>query len=117
MISANLTHRDLMKTTLVMAALAAIVLSAAAFSGPLQDKEGKDAPKQKPATETRAAAAKVDVPFYGNEKCPISGKDVDKTKSAEISGQLVYFCCDKCIAKAKRDDKALMEKAYPPDKV
>lgn len=51
-------------------------------------------------------------------KCPISGGDVDSTKTAKISGVSVAFCCGKCQGKAKAakgDDQlaiAFADKAF-----
>jgi YHS domain-containing protein len=72
--------------------------------------------QEKPRAETRPSASAVQVPFFGNEKCPVSGKDVDRTRLAVIDGQPVYFCCGKCIAKAEADPKATAAKAYPVEK-
>jgi len=38
-----------------------------------------------------------------NEVCPVSGEPIDKTKSLEFEGRKVYFCCDHCIEKYKKD--------------
>jgi YHS domain-containing protein len=38
-----------------------------------------------------------------NTACPVSGEPVDKTKSVEFEGRKVYFCCDHCIDKYKKD--------------
>ncbi len=38
-----------------------------------------------------------------NEACPVSGEPIDKTKSVEFEGRKVYFCCDHCIEKYKKD--------------
>ena len=41
-------------------------------------------------------------------KCPISGGDVDSTKTAKVSGVSVAFCCGKCQGKvedAKGDEQ------------
>jgi YHS domain-containing protein len=41
-------------------------------------------------------------------KCPLSGGDVDSTKTAKVSGVSVAFCCEKCQGKvndAKGDDQ------------
>jgi len=51
-------------------------------------------------------------------KCPISGGDVDSTKTAKVSGVSVAFCCGKCQGKvkaAKGDDQlalAFADKAF-----
>ena len=38
-----------------------------------------------------------------NETCPVSGEPIDKTKSVENEGRKVYFCCDHCVEKYKKD--------------
>ena len=38
-----------------------------------------------------------------NETCPISGEAIDKAKSVEFEGRKVYFCCDNCVTKYKKD--------------
>ena len=41
-----------------------------------------------------------------NETCPVSGEPIDKTKSMEFEGRKVYFCCDHCVEKYKKDHPA-----------
>ena len=38
-----------------------------------------------------------------NETCPVSGEPIDKGKSVEFEGRKVYFCCDHCMDKYKKD--------------
>ena len=38
-----------------------------------------------------------------NESCPISNEHVDMAKSVEFEGRKVYFCCDGCVSKYKKD--------------
>ena len=38
-----------------------------------------------------------------NILCPVSGEAVKKDKSVEFEGRKVYFCCDNCVAKYKKD--------------
>jgi YHS domain-containing protein len=38
-----------------------------------------------------------------NTVCPVSGEPIDKTKSVEFEGRKVYFCCDHCMDKYKKD--------------
>ena len=42
-----------------------------------------------------------------NEKCPIKGKSVDASKSADYK---VKFCCNKCVKKFEKDPLAYAEK-------
>ena len=52
------------------------------------------------------------------EKCPLSGGDLNKDKTADVSGVKVTFCCEKCqgkVEKAKDDEKlelVFAEKAF-----
>ena len=41
-----------------------------------------------------------------NETCPISNEAIDKAKSVESEGRKVYFCCDGCVTKYKKDHPA-----------
>lgn len=50
-------------------------------------------------------------------KCPLSGGDIDKTKTAEVGGVKVSFCCDMCkgkVAGATGDDQVAMVFADGP---
>lgn len=38
-----------------------------------------------------------------NAKCPVSGEPVSKDKFVEYEGRKVYFCCDGCVEKYKKD--------------
>jgi YHS domain-containing protein len=38
-----------------------------------------------------------------NTVCPISGEPVVMAKSVEFEGRKVYFCCDHCVDKYKKD--------------
>lgn len=38
-----------------------------------------------------------------NEVCPVSGEPIDKAKFVEFEGRKVYFCCDHCVEKYKKD--------------
>lgn len=40
-----------------------------------------------------------------NTKCPISGKDIDATKTVTFEGKLIAFCCDKCPIEFNKDPK------------
>lgn len=99
-----------MQKFLLFAASAVLVGAVALASSFTNQDKGQDKPASRPAQ-----TAKVEVPFFGNEMCPYSNKPVDRAKSVEIGGQVVYLCCDKCVAKAK-DDKEVVAKAYPAEK-
>ena len=43
-----------------------------------------------------------------NDKCPISGRDVDTSKTSDYK---VEFCCKKCKAKFDKDPAKYLEKA------
>lgn len=38
-----------------------------------------------------------------NTTCPVSGEAVDQKVSVENEGRKVYFCCNNCAAKYKKD--------------
>lgn len=38
-----------------------------------------------------------------NTVCPVSGEPIDQKKSVEFEGRKVYFCCDHCVDKYKKD--------------
>ena len=38
-----------------------------------------------------------------NTVCPVSGEPIDQKKFVEFEGRKVYFCCDHCIEKYKKD--------------
>lgn len=45
---------------------------------------------------------------FSQTKCPISGAKIDETKTAEVAGVKVAFCCEKCqgkVAAAKEDEQ------------
>lgn len=93
------------------------LLGAVAVASTFNDQEKAPA---RPADTAKPADAgkekeKVTVPFFGNEKCPISGEDVKKDKYAILDHQIVYFCCDKCVAKGRADEKGTVAKAYPKE--
>lgn len=62
------------------------------------------------------AQDKPSAPFYGNEKCPLTGKSVNKRWSVEAEGQRIYLCCRNCWKKAKGAPAKYVKKAYPKAK-
>jgi YHS domain-containing protein len=55
-----------------------------------------------------------DISFAGgdpiNKKCPVSGKDVNPTKTVEYEKQVIGFCCDDCKGKFESDPKKYIGK-------
>ncbi|PWU09471.1 MAG: ribonuclease inhibitor [Verrucomicrobia bacterium] len=45
-----------------------------------------------------------------NQKCPVSGKPVDTTKTVVQNGKVVAFCCDDCKAEFQKDPKPYLAK-------
>lgn len=43
---------------------------------------------------------------YKQAKCPLSGGPVDETKTVEVGGVKVAFCCEKCEGKVAESDAA-----------
>lgn len=50
--------------------------------------------------------------FTLQNKCPVSGADIDATKMTEYKGEKVYFCCGNC-PKAFEKDPAKFEAKLP----
>lgn len=63
------------------------------------------------------AQDKAIMPFYGNTKCPIEGKDVNRKRFAEHEGQRIHVCSKDCRKKVDADLAGSLAKAYPADKV
>lgn len=45
-----------------------------------------------------------------NSVCPVSGEETDTGKTAVHEGQLIAFCCGKCLAKFEEDPKPIAAK-------
>ena len=63
---------------------------------------------------TPLVAAKKPEPKPINTKCPVSGKDIDLTKTVVHNGQVIAFCCDKCKAQFEKDPKPFLPKLAGP---
>ncbi len=55
--------------------------------------------KEDPSGEKFAAAVKAAAGKPVNSTCPLSGEDIDASKTAVHEGQTVGFCCGKCLKK------------------
>jgi YHS domain-containing protein len=64
-----------------------------------------------------AAQDKAVMPFYGNAKCPVDGKEVNRKLYLEVDGERVHVCSKECRKKADADPAASKKSAYPDDKV
>lgn len=105
------SNRPMSFNRIFTAVAAALILGAMALGASLQNSTGAKQ-ESRPAADAKSA---VTVAFFGNEKCPFTGKAVDRSKAVAVKGGFVYVCCDRCLTKAK-DDKDLESKAYPADK-
>lgn len=103
----SLVRRTALAATVVAGALVGLSLA-----GRAQDGAKPAAPAKAAAPAQDAKKAEVIVPFFGNEKCPVTGKPVDKNQSVEVEGQRVYTCCKNCLPKVKADPKAMVAAAY-----
>ena len=59
------------------------------------------------------AIASEKIAFDGepiNKKCPITGKDVNPTKTVEYEKQVIGLCCDDCKGKFEADPKKYIGK-------
>ena len=99
------------------AALAACALIVSGVSLGIASARSSAQDAAKPAAAQAAdAKSAVVIPFFGNEKCPITGKAVNQTKYVESDGQRAYYCCNTCLGKAKADPKAAIAAAYKEPK-
>jgi YHS domain-containing protein len=55
-----------------------------------------------------AALAGADDPI--NKTCPLTGKDINPTKTVEYEKQLIGFCCQDCVGKFEADPKKFIGK-------
>jgi YHS domain-containing protein len=62
----------------------------------------------KPAAPLPAVAAEAGKPV--NDKCPVSGKDIDPTKTVVYEGKTVAFCCENCPKAFEKDPKKFVAK-------
>ena len=60
------------------------------------------------AVKKAGTTASSDEPV--NPKCPLTGKDLDKTKKSVFEGQTVAFCCNNCKGKFDKDPSAFRGK-------
>jgi hypothetical protein len=86
------------------AALVAAFLALAAAFAFTADDDAKEGAKQAPA---------VSRPFFGNAKCPLTGRATKPDVFLEKNGERVHFCCTDCKGKAEADVDAALAKAYP----
>lgn len=54
-------------------------------------------------------SAKIKADNPANDKCPISGEDVD-AETAVAHTEEIGFCCEKCLAKFEKDPVAVLTK-------
>jgi YHS domain-containing protein len=107
----SFVRRAALAAALVTGAFAGLALSGVAQDGAKPAAPKPAAPKQD-APKADAKKDEVIVPFFGNEKCPVTGKAVDKNQSVEVDGQRVYTCCKNCVPKVKADFKGMVAIAY-----
>lgn len=64
--------------------------------------------KDKAKYSTKANHQLVQTGQAKQEKCPLTGKDLNKDATADVAGVKVTFCCNNCkgkVEKAKDDEK------------
>lgn len=77
-------------------------------------QETPPAPKQEdPAAKPPPAKASLLVPFFGNEKCPVDAKPVDRELWLDVEGQRIYACTAACLTTLKVDPAKSLKQAYP----
>ena len=100
-----------MKAFVGAVASAAILVAGVAFALP-RPQESKPAPGGTPGVAAAQTKDAVVIPFFGNEKCAMTGKPISKTKYVVSGNERAYFCCANCLGKAKADPKAAVAAAY-----
>ncbi len=65
--------------------------------------------KNKEAHAVKANAQLVSTKQYKQQACPVSGAKLDESKSLEVGGVKVTFCCDKCkgSVESKKGDEQM----------
>ena len=64
----------------------------------------QDMPSTQPATQPMADAKPV------NTKCPVSGEDIDPTKTIIYKGKTIAFCCPDCEKAFNKDPEKYVAK-------
>ncbi|MBI1373966.1 MAG: hypothetical protein GC159_14685 [Phycisphaera sp.] len=67
-------------------------------------------PADAAAAPAPAAAAVATLKPFNGDKCPLSGKDIDPTKTVAYKGRLIAFCCNNCKGKFEKDPDKLIAK-------
>ena len=92
----------------------AIIISLLLLSGLTVTSFAQKSAKRK-ASAKAEKVAKVEAKFLaqgdGIESCPVSGDKLEnKTHKAMFFGREVYFCCDDCVATAKKNPELYVKK-------
>ncbi|MBI81616.1 MAG: hypothetical protein CMJ81_00335 [Planctomycetaceae bacterium] len=58
------------------------------------------------------ASSTAGAPDLKKIKCPISGRPVKATATAELDDYTVYFCCGNCVKAFKKDNAKFTAKAF-----
>lgn len=96
---------------LTLVLLSGLALAAVAQHADHQDKSGKHADKN--ASGETKFLAKGD----GIDSCPVSGEKLEsKNLKAEFYGRTVYFCCEDCLAAAKKNPELYIKKTEAEQK-
>ena len=73
-------------------------------------REGKEKEVSQLEDALKTAGSKASSEEPSNAKCPVSGKDLDKTKKSVYQGQTIAFCCNNCKGKFDKDPSAFRAK-------
>jgi len=60
--------------------------------------------KKSPETFVAKLSKEDQEAIKANELCPVSKEPIDKSISVEFEGRKVYFCCEHCLEKYKKDN-------------
>lgn len=90
-----------------LVALLALVVAAQAHDKHKKQDKHKDHKQTAKADQSNKFMGKGD----GIETCPVSGEAItSRTNKAEFYGRTVYFCCEDCLAAAKKNPALYIRK-------
>ena len=106
-------NKAIKQTVLLLTLVLGSGLALAAFAqhADHQDKSSKKSDQKAPAE------AKFLSKGDGIESCPVSGEKLaSKTLKADFYGRTVYFCCEDCLAAAKKQPELYVKKTEAEQK-
>ena len=97
------------KTSITLALLAGLGLPGSTVLA--QDASTfKEAKQEVAQAKADQAIIEVQLPSYPLTTCPISGESLENGVDAVANGRLARFCCEKCVAKFKKNPQTIIDK-------